>query len=81
MSILYVPPSYGVPGGPGKAPRRFVTSSSSPTGSAVIWEWVSARMSAISFVIRRVRLDAMGANIARGLGINATGTARGEVRS
>lgn len=34
-------------------------SSPPPTGSAVIWEWVSAWISAISFAIRRARLEAM----------------------
>lgn len=54
-----MPPSYGVPGGPGNVPRRCVRSSSLPTGSAVIPDCVSACISAISFAIRRERLEAM----------------------
>lgn len=58
-SMLYVPPSYGVPGGPLKEPFRCVRSSPSPTGFAEIFESVSWCRSAISLAIRRVRFVAM----------------------
>ena len=44
-----MPPSYGVPGGPGNEPLRFVRLSL--TGSAWIFERVSALMSASSLAI------------------------------
>lgn len=64
-SILYVPPSYGVPGGPLKDPLRCVKSSPLPTGSACICDVVSAWISAISLVIRRIRfVDMVGGRLA-----------------
>ena len=57
--MVYVPPSYGVPGGPLKEPLRCVRSSPFPTGSAFIFERLSEWISATSFAMRRVRLDDM----------------------
>lgn len=37
-SMVYVPPSYGVPGGPLKEPLRWVKSSPFPNGLADIFE-------------------------------------------
>lgn len=51
MLTSYVPPSYGVPGGPGKDPFRFVRLS--PTESADILERGSFLISANSLAIRR----------------------------
>ena len=41
MSIMYVPPSYGVPGGPLNDPLRCVRSSPLPVGFADMCESVS----------------------------------------
>lgn len=57
MLISYMPPSYGVPGGPSKEPRSLVMSS--PIVSALIWEWVSLWMSASSLAIRLALLEDM----------------------
>ena len=58
-SIVYVPPSYGVPGGPLKEPLRCVRSSPLPAGFADMLETESWCRSAISFAIRRLRLLAI----------------------
>lgn len=57
METSYVPPSYGVPEGPLKEPRRFVILS--PTVSAKIWEVESARISARSLAILRALCPAI----------------------
>lgn len=58
-SMVYVPPSYGVPGGPLKEPLRCVRSSPFPNGLADMFESESVWISAISFAIRRARLEDM----------------------
>ena len=57
IDTSYVPPSYGVPSGPLNEPRRLVMLSL--TVSAKIWDFVSARISARSFAIRRALCPAI----------------------
>lgn len=58
MSTMYVPPSYGVSGGPGKEASRCERSEPF-AGSANIFESVSAWISESSLAILRRRLEAM----------------------
>jgi len=59
ISTTYVPPSYGVSGGPGKEAFRCERSSPLPAGWASIWDWESFWISPSSLIIRRIRLDVM----------------------
>ena len=53
ISTSYLPPSYGVSGGPTKLPCKFVMSSA--RASTVTWHFGSLWTSWISFAIRRLR--------------------------
>ena len=53
MSILYIPPSYAVPEGPGNVPFKCIKSSLLSAGAAVIFEILSALISASSLASRR----------------------------
>jgi len=59
MSTTYLPPAYGVSGGPGKVAFRCVRSSLEPAALASMLEVRSFWMSPSSFAMRRMRLLAM----------------------
>jgi len=63
ISTMYVPPSYGVSGGPGNEARR-CDSSEPSAGSQKILDCVSPWMSASSLAILRRRLEVI---LGRGL--------------
>ncbi len=59
MSTTYVPPSYGVSGGPGKEACRCERSEPPSAASQNILDWASFWMSANSFATLRSLLDAI----------------------
>jgi len=63
MSTLYVPPSYGVSGGPGKVACRWVRSLPPFPGSQRMPDSWSVLISVSSFWTRRIRFEDMIAAI------------------